>query len=176
MLFEELYEENYKIVYGYLFSLSKNETISEDLTSETFLKAFAKISTFKGDSKISTWLCQIAKNEYLQYLRKQKKSEPIEEYTDIEASERIEDIVQDKSMAITIHKLLHNLEEMAITIHKLLHNLEEPYKEVFILKVFAELSYKDIACVLNKTETWARVTYYRARIKIIERLGDTNEK
>ena len=139
MLFEELYEENYKIVYGYLFSLSKNKTISEDLTSETFLKAFAKISTFKGDSKISTWLCQIAKNEYLQYLRKQKKSEPIEEYTDI-------------------------------------HNLEEPYKEVFILKVFAELSYKDIACVLNKTETWARVTYYRARIKIIERLGDTNEK
>ena len=162
VLFEELYEENYKIVYGYLFSLSKNKTISEDLTSETFLKAFAKISTFKGDSKISTWLCQIAKNEYLQYLRKQKKSEPIEEYTDIEAPERIEDIVQDKSITITIHKLLHNL--------------EEPYKEVFILKVFAELSYKDIACVLNKTETWARVTYYRARIKIIERLGDTNEK
>lgn len=81
MLIEELYKENYKIVYGYLFSLSKNETISEDLTSETFLKAFAKISAFKGDSKISTWLCQIAKNEYLQYLRKQKKSEPIEEHT-----------------------------------------------------------------------------------------------
>lgn len=65
---------------------------------------------------------------------------------------------------------------MAIIIHKLLHDLEEPYKEVFILKVFAELNYKDIACVLNKSETWARVTYYRARIKIIERLGDTNEK
>ena len=162
MLFEELYEENYKIVYGYLFSLSKNETISEDLTSETFLKAFAKISSFKGNCKITTWLCQIAKNEYLQYPRKQKKSEPIEEHTDIEAPERIEEIVQDKSMAIIIHKLLHDL--------------EEPYKEVFILKVFAELNYKDIACVLNKSETWARVTYYRARIKIIERLGDTNEK
>ena len=162
VLFEELYKENYKIMYGYLFSLSKNETISEDLTSETFLKAFAKISAFKGDSKISTWLCQIAKNEYLQYLRKQKKSEPIEEHTDIEAPERIEEIVQDKSMAIIIHKLLHDL--------------EEPYKEVFILKVFAELNYKDIACVLNKSETWARVTYYRARIKIIERLGETNEK
>ena len=162
MLFEELYEENYKIVYGYLLSLSKNESISEDLTSDTFLKAFEKISTFKGNSKISTWLCQIAKNEYLQYLRKHKKTDSIEECSDIADTERIEDIVQDKTMAITIHKLLHDL--------------EEPYKEVFVLKVFAELSYKDIACIFEKTETWARVTYHRARLKIIERLGDKNEK
>ncbi len=161
MLFEKLYEDNYKIVYGYLFSLSKNETITEDLTSQTFLKAFSKISEFKGESKISTWLCQIAKNEYLQYLRRQK-TEPIDEYTDILLTDQIEDIVQDKSISIVIHKILHDL--------------EEPYKEVFILKVFAELSYKDIACILDKTETWARVTYYRARIKIIERLGGKNEK
>ena len=161
MLFEQLYEENYKIVYGYLFSLSKNETISDDLTSETFLKAFSKISSFNGDSKLSTWLCQIAKNEYLQYHRKQKKTVPIEEYAQLPSPDRIEDIVQDKSMAITIHKLLHHL--------------EEPYREVFILKVFAELSYHDIACVLDKNETWARVTYYRARIKIIERLGEKHE-
>ena len=162
MLFEELYEENYKIVYGYLLSLSKNETISEDLTSDTFLKAFEKISTFKGNSKISTWLCQIAKNEYMQYLRKHKKTDSIEECSDIADTDRIEDIIQDKTMAITIHKLLHDL--------------EEPYKEVFVLKVFAELSYKDIACIFEKTETWARVTYHRARLKIIERLGDKNEK
>ena len=161
VLFEKLYEDNYKIVYGYLFSLSKNETITEDLTSQTFLKAFSKISEFKGESKISTWLCQIAKNEYLQYLRRQK-TEPIDEYTDILLTDQIEDIVQDKSISIVIHKILHDL--------------EEPYKEVFILKVFAELSYKDIACILDKTETWARVTYYRARIKIIERLGGKNEK
>lgn len=162
MLYEELYEIYYKIVYGYLFSLSKNGAISEELTSETFLKAFDKLSTFKGDSKVSTWLCQIAKNEYLQYLRKEKRTVPIEGLTDIEAPDRIEDIVQDKAMAITIHKLLHDL--------------EEPYKEVFILKVFAELSYKDIACVLERSETWARVTYYRAKIKIVERLGDNYEK
>ena len=162
MLFEELYEDNYKIVYGYLLSLSKNETIAEDLTSDTFLKSFEKISTFEGNSKISTWLCQIAKNEYLQYIRRNKRTESIEEYPDIPDVNRIEDIVQDKTMAITIHKLLHDL--------------EEPYKEVFVLKVFAELSYKDIACIFEKTETWARVTYHRARLKIIERLGDKNEK
>ena len=162
MLFEELYEDNYKIVYGYLLSLSKNETIAEDLTSDTFLKSFEKISTFEGNSKISTWLCQIAKNEYLQYLRKHKKTDSIEECFDIADTDRIEDIVLDKTMAITIHKLLHDL--------------EEPYKEVFVLKVFAELSYKDIACIFEKTETWARVTYHRARLKIIERLGDKNEK
>lgn len=111
MLLEQLYEDNYKIVYGYLFSLSKNEAVSEDLTSSTFLKAFAKISTFKGECKISTWLCQIAKNEYLQWLRKQKHTEPIENCIDIPDKQRVEDMVQDKSMAITIHKLLHSLEE-----------------------------------------------------------------
>ncbi len=162
MLFEELYEDNYRIVYGYIFSLTKNEALSEDLTSEVFLKAFEKISGFRGECKISTWLCRIAKNEYLQYLRKHKNTEPLETCTDLPDVHQFEEIIQDKSMAITIHKLLHDL--------------EEPYKEVFILKVFAELSYKDIACVLNKTETWARVTYYRARIRIIERLGDKDEK
>lgn len=111
VLLEQLYEDNYKIVYGYLFSLSKNEAVSEDLTSSTFLKAFAKISTFKGECKISTWLCQIAKNEYLQWLRKQKHTEPIENCIDIPDKQRVEDMVQDKSMAITIHKLLHSLEE-----------------------------------------------------------------
>lgn len=161
MLFEQLYEENYKIVYGYLYSLSKDKTVSEDLTSETFLKAFEKLSTFRGDSRISSWLCGIAKHEYQQYLRKQRKSEPLDDHADLPDPQRIEELVQDKTMAMTIHKLLHQL--------------EEPYKEVFLLRVFAELSFKEIGCVLDKTEVWARVTYYRARLKLTERLGDTNE-
>ena len=158
MLFEELYEENYNIVYGYLFCLCKNNSIAEELTAETFLKAFSKLSTFKGKSKISTWLCQIAKNEYLQYVRKQKHTENLEKLSDIPDDMRIEDIVQDKSMVLIIHKLLHRLDEV--------------YKEVFLLRVFAELSFKEIAVIMDKTETWARVTYYRAKIKIMEGLGD----
>lgn len=74
----------------------------------------------------------------------------------------IADIIQDKSMVIEIHKLLHNL--------------AEPYREVFILRVFAELSFRDISEIMEKTETWARVTYYRAKVSILEGLGEKNDK
>ena len=63
----------------------------------------------------------------------------------------------------------------AIKIHKHLHILSEPYKEVFVLKVFAELSYREIADIFEKTESWVRVTYYRAKVKLIERMEDSNE-
>ena len=61
--------------------------------------------------------------------------------------------------------------EQAIAIHKLLHKLEEPYKEVFHLRTFGELSFKEIGEVFGKTESWSRVTYYRAKMKIIENLN-----
>ena len=156
MLFEELYEENYKIVYGYLFSLSKNETISEDLTSETFLKAFAKISAFKGDSKISTWLCQIAKNAYFTWYNEQKKRGTLPENADGEA----------KSLEEAFER-----RELSGKALACLHALEEPYKEVFMLSVFGGFSLKDVSAIFGKSESWARVTFYRARQKLMERMN-----
>ncbi len=162
MLSEELYRENYNIVFGYLFRMCRNHSIAEELTAETFLKAFSKFSSYKGGGKISTWLCQIAKNEYLQYIRKQKNTENTDDFENLPDDSSIADIIQDKAMALEIHKLLHNL--------------EEPYKEVFILRVFAELSFRDISVIMEKTETWARVTYYRAKVRILEGLGEKNDK
>lgn len=153
---EEIYSEYFKDVYRYVLCLSKNESIAEDITQETFFKALKKIDSFKGNCKMSVWLCQIAKNLYFSYLKKERNN-----------FERVEDITDAFDIGFE-QKLVDD--ESAFEIHKLLHNLEEPYKEVFTLRFFGDLSFLKIAELFGKTESWARVTYHRARIKLRERL------
>jgi len=154
--FEEIYSEYFKDVYRYILCLSKNECIAEDITQETFFKALKNIDSFKGNCKMSVWLCQIAKNSYFSYLKKEQNN-----------FERVEDIVD--IFDIDFEQILVD-DERVFEIHKLLHNLEEPYKEVFTLRFFGDLSFLKIAELFGKTESWARVTYHRARIKLKERL------
>lgn len=152
--FDEMYAQYFKDVYRYVFSLCRNETIAEDVTQETFIKAFEGIDNFNGNCKIRVWLCQIAKNMYFSYHRKNKK---YVEYSD--------DLKLTETDNFEL-KFLDN--EMASKIHKVLHLLEEPYKEVFTLRLFGELSFSQIADLFGKTESWARVTYYRAKLKLKE--------
>lgn len=161
MTIEDVYRTYYPTVYGYLFTLCKNKSLAEELTAQTFLKAVEHYGKFDGKGKLSTWLCQIAKNEYFRYYNKQKRRLSLSEYEDVPDCTDIEDVFTDK--------------ETAMKIHKLLHDLSEPYKEVFNLRVFAELSFADIAVVLGKTESWARVTYYRAKVKLLRSLEEENE-
>ncbi len=158
---ESLYREYFKDVYLYVKSLSGDVHVAEDITSETFLKAIKSINSFKGDCDIRVWLCQIAKNTYFSYLRKNKALV----FTDVEEEEK------DK---IDVEKRLCSKEE-SLRIHEILHNLNEPYKEVFTLRVFAELSFKEIGKIFGKTENWACVTYHRARKKIQEELEGYDE-
>lgn len=154
--FEEVYSEYFKDVYRYVLSLSKNESIAEDIAQETFFKALKSIHSFKGNCKMSVWLCQIAKNSYFSYLKKEHNN-----------FERVEDIVD--VLDVDFEQMLFD-DESAFEIHKLLHNLEEPCKEVFTLRFFGDLSFFKIAELFGKTESWARVTYHRARIKLKEKL------
>jgi RNA polymerase sigma-70 factor (ECF subfamily) len=154
--FEAVYTEHFMYVYKYALSLCRNETTAQDITSETFLKALSKLGSFKGDCKIQVWLCQIAKNTYFTQCEQAKKhngtsAEPEDTATDFEQQ------FFDR--------------EQAFEIHKALHNLEEPYKEVFTLRVFGELSFAQIGELFSKTESWARVTYHRAKLKLKEKLS-----
>lgn len=158
MNFEDLYKENYAIVFGYLLSLCNNADIAEELTADVFLKAFEKISTYAGKSKISTWLCGIAKNEYLQYLRKNRHHLSFEELNDVADNNNFENDLQDRNTAVLLHKCLHNL--------------PEPYHEVFILHVFAELNYKEIADIMNIS---ARVIFFRAKNMIKKEMEEKYE-
>ena len=151
--FEKIYSQYFDIVFRYVLSLCKDETLAEEITQEAFFKALKKIDSFRVDCKINVWLCQIAKHTYYSISENKKK------YVDY-SYERIPDT---KSIEQTIFN-----KEMAMQIYKILHKLEEPYKEVFWMRTFLELSFKEIAYLFEKTESWARVTYYRAKLKIKE--------
>lgn len=150
MNFEEIYQTYFKDVFCYLRGLTANEVLAEELTSETFFKAMNAIETFRGDCDARVWLCQIAKNTYYSYLKRQKKNVLSENGSeDLISKENIEQLLIDK--------------ESAFLIHQRLHELKEPYKEVFSLRVFGELSFKQIAMLFGKNENWACVTFHRAK-------------
>lgn len=146
---ETLYQQYYEDVFRFLRGLSADETLAEELTQETFFRAFKSIHQFKGKSDIRVWLCSIAKNLYFTYLKKRRR------YSEDEVSEYEEE--ERNFMELMADK------ELAIQIHKILHSLKEPYKEIFSLRVFGELSFKEIGLIFEKSEHWACVTYHRAK-------------
>lgn len=151
--FDELYQKYYKDVYYYLKTLSQDETIAEDLTAETFLQIYINIHKFRGECDIRRWICKIAKNQYFSYCRKNGRECSVPEYMEI-PDERVS---VEQSLVDS---------ETAKGIHQFLHQMEEPYKEVFTLRVFCELPYKQIGELFGKTEGWARVTFLRAKCQI----------
>ncbi len=149
--FQEVYDLYFRDVYKYALSLSRDPHIAEEITQETFFKALKHIDSFRGQCRLYVWLCQIAKNTYFTYMQRQGRS----------AAKR--ECIPEESLE---ENLL--VRESAFEIHKVLHHLPEPYKEVFSLRIFGELSFRQIGELFGKTESWARVTYHRARQKIKE--------
>ena len=159
MNIEELYRTYFDIVYRYICSVSQDGSLAEEVTQETFFKALEKIDQFRGDCDVRVWLCQIAKNTLYDHLKKQKKQllgdEKLEK-AESAGGELLEEKLAQRSQAMEIHKVLHRL--------------SAPYKEVFSLRTFGELTFREIGMLFGKSENWARVTYYRARVKIREEL------
>ena len=151
--FEKIYSEYYDIVFQYVLSLCRDEHQAEEITQEAFFKALKSIDTFRGECKLSVWLCQIAKNIFYTVSKRQQR----------QADYPLEMIQSEGSL----EKRLADKED-ALQIHRLLHSLDEPYKEVFWMRTFGELSFKEIGVLFGKTESWARVTYHRAKMKIKE--------
>ncbi len=164
--FEKVYKEYFNDVYLYIKRLSGDEHVAEEVTSETFFKALKSIDNFRGECEIRVWLCQIAKNSYYTYVKKNSKVQDVDETELINLPDNknsVENEVQSKLQAFAIQKILHEI--------------DEPYREVFMWRVYADLSFKEIAGIFNKNENWACVTYHRARKLIKERLeSEKNEK
>lgn len=155
--FEALYREYFDPVYHYALGLTRDVHAAEELTQETFFKAMLSIDSFRGECRVQTWLCSIAKNKFLSQQR-QKKTEPLDELPE----------TQDPGEGPE-SRVLRKDESMRL--HRLLHALPEPYKEVFSLRVFGQLSFREIGELFGKTENWACVTFHRAKAKI-----NTNRK
>lgn len=154
MDFETVFTQYFRDVFLYVRSLAASEETAEEVTQETFFKALKAIEQFDGRKDIRAWLFTIARNTYYSYLRQQKHlaDEPPPETADSQ---------QDFALQFVD-------EERALLIHRFLHEMKEPYKEVFNLRVFGELSFEKIGSIFGKSAGWARVTYYRAKKQIVE--------
>ena len=157
MELEQIYTTHFRDVYLYICKLSNSEHIAEEITSETFFKAMKSIDSFRGDCDIRVWLCQIAKNCYYSYIKKANRTECIDNVEIAEQGASFEE------------RLFRH--DTAMQIQKILHDVPEPYKEVFMWRVYAELSFKQIGQIFGKSENWACVAYHRARNKIKEKLA-----
>lgn len=149
---EEIYKEYFSIIYKYLCSLSHNESIAEELTQETFYRAVKNIKKYKGTCKMSTWLCQIAKNLWYTELKKEKRNLDI----DIEKMYESPDILEEY-----INK------EQKMELYKKIAKLDDKTKEVIYLRLNG-VTFKEIGEILGKNENWAKIIFYRGKEKLKE--------
>ena len=161
MEFEQIYRSYFKGVFLYVLQLAGDEQIAEEITSETFLKAIKSIDKFRGGCDVRVWLCQIAKNTYRSYLKKNKRVTSIDDLN-----------LQNIPAADSLIETQISEQEDTSQIRKILHKMSDPYKEVFMWRVFGELSFKEIGVLYGKSDNWACVTYHRARKMIQCRLEE----
>ena len=155
--FEMVFRENNQFIFRFLMKLCGDVSLAEELTQETFFRAYMNMSALRNEEKVAVWLSQIAKNTYFAWFNEQKRNQPLSQRIPVDSTPDIAELFEEK--------------ELAGRAFSVLHALEEPYKEVFMLSVFGGLSLKDISAMFGKSESWARVTYYRAKQKIMEGLG-----
>ena len=152
--FEKIFRENQDFIYRYLLKMCSNASLAEELTQETFFRAYMNLTGLRKEEKVTVWLCQIAKNTYFAWYNQQKKLQPLEE---TEFSDTTPDLAN-----------IFTQRELSSAAYTCLHKMDEPYKEVFMLCVFGGLSLKEISSLFGKSESWARVTFYRAKQKMME--------
>lgn len=160
MDFEKLYNAYYMQVYSFAVTLMRNSHIAEEITQEVFFRALKNKQSYRAESSELTWLCAITKNLCTDYMRRESKrsAAPPEDSAD---EHRFEQALEDESTTFAVHTILHQM--------------EEPYKEVFQLRIFGELSFVKIGRIFGKTENWARVTYHRAKLKIQEKMEEEKD-
>ena len=158
--FEDLYKTQGKPVYRFLLTLTGDAHLAEELLQETFYQAFLHIDRFEGRSSLYTWLCQIGKNAWLKECRRRSRwsDTPYEDLTLADPSPPPEEAIAAR--------------EQARRLRQAVLELEDPLREVFILHVYGGLKLKEIAALHQKSERWARVTYFRARKILQEVLTD----
>lgn len=159
--FDEIYRLYAKDVYRFALGLCRNEELARDIVQDTMLKAVKSIDKFDGRCSLKTYLCTIARNLCLNHAKKaETRNLPLDEAIEVPSDGSLEQQILDRLQAQRIHKALHRL--------------EEPYKEVFTLHVFAEMKFKDIGELFDKSDNWARVIFFRAKEKIIAVIEEDN--
>lgn len=158
---DAVYRQHAQTVYKFLLSQCHDPHLAEELTQETFYQAVRSIDRFDGRCRVSVWLCQIAKHLWYQHLRKSGRETELPEESQLPLIPSAEEETVRRSGQLDLLRRIHAL--------------PEPGREVVYLRAFGGLSFREIGDVLGKTETWARVTFYRGKERL-KQGGDTHEK
>ena len=150
MITDDKYIEYSDIIYRYLFSLTNNKELAEEITQETFYQAVKSADRFDGSCKVTTWLCAIAKNSLYKYYKKHPENSNLD-------AETLSDSYIEKEFL---------QKESYIELLKKMHDFDSDTKELMYLRIFGELSFREIGDIMSKTENWARVTFYRSKEKL----------
>ena len=154
---ETLYKEYFDDIYRYLHKISGDAALADEITQQTFFKAMRSLHRFRGDCDVRIWLLRIAKNTFYSHKKNTARFVSFPEQA-IQQSSSVAEDVEDKD---TVQCILQAL-----------HTLCEPYKTVFEMRVFAELSFEQIGSAFGKNAHWACVTYHRAKEKIKQKTED----
>lgn len=157
--FGDIYTEYREMVFGFLYRLCRNGSLAEEMTHETFYRAMKGWHRFRGDSSVFSWLCGIAKHLYFETLKK-PPTVPFDETSAAPAPD-IADSLAEKDRQMQAQHILHRL--------------PEPYREVFTLRTFCDLSHRQIGELFSKSDNWARTTYYRARQMLQQAMKEAEE-
>lgn len=155
---DETYQAYAKVVYRYLMSLTHDADLAEELTQETFYQAIRSSDRFDGSCKVSTWLCGIARNVLLTHRRRHPQTAELQEQDQVANSAEAD--------VISAYDRMELLRQV--------HRLDDPYREVVYLRIFGNLSFRDVGEVFGKTENWARTTFYRAKVQL-RKAGDQHD-
>lgn len=153
--FEDIYKTYFIDVYRYIKSISNDSSLAEEITQDTFFKALKGIKNFKGRCSVKVWLCQIGKNTYYTHIKKRKNLRNLDN-VEIKGEEEIDEELIRK--------------ENLLEINREANKLKNPYKEVFILRTYGNLSFSEIGKYYKKSESWARVTYHRGKLEIRKKI------
>lgn len=165
---DRIYREYARMIYIYIYQMCHDADLAEDIVQTTFLKAIQHADSFKEESRISSWLCQIAKNTYYDYCRKKENRN-----ISYETLEDIDSRIKPKTNP-DIEGLLIEREQAAM-LRKMIHELGEPFKEILMLRIYGECSYREIGELYGKSENWARVNYYRGKMQVLERISENQD-
>ena len=159
---EEIYQQYAQTIFKYLMTLTHDVYIAEELTQETFYQAIRSIGRFDQSCKLTTWLCAGARNQFLAYQRKHPDME------DIDTLEQM-----DSSTPSAEQDVFERFDR--IEIMKKLHDCPEPYREIIYMRLFGNLSFREISDVFGKTENWARVSFYRGKEHLRREIAQNEE-
>ena len=154
--FKDIYEKYYKKIYLFLLKMSGDSMLAEELTQETLYKAFLHIEQYEGRSSLYTWLCGIARNNWLAEMNRQKQRVDQVAIVDYSCGTNFEEGVLDSQLRELMRRELLRL--------------PEPYVTVCALRIYGELPYAEIASSFKKSESWAKVTFFRGKTMLMERM------